>query len=912
MEEISGLLRMSLAAESSRLSTHWLLWVVHAAESGYGYTGDEYWRSFEKQTSGWQFTDRYRITQWFSKFRETYHGVTPSGPWASQFRIIAWPVTHAILPRYLQGQFARALYDLRFHLSSIDTTDPATIGRRLAANAHHTTSRFEEFLQQEELTGRIVLGLFDEAPSEGEEPIYPPTLKRIVDDLERVRQARDWLKEARRVVRDRFKGVSKRVGGCAASPLRSTASMAAPTSIRPSLFLRHIGSAEWTLGIEVSGFRGVAMLSPDMRTFLRSTRCRLNGAPDTKPAGWLLFGPGKALLRAWPNPERPLIAFEKCHAVIDNLLEEKCRLTEGPTWLFRIAPDGIAREIKGRIVRPGFSYIVLTTGALPDDRDNIGACSVRCSDVKAFRISIPEEVSAEETTWLDKLGLQVARTIRLWPAGLVARGWDGEGHTEWLTTESPCFGIVHDHPVDAYLIRLDHGEPRTIEAGPVGSPVFVRLPPLPRGTYSLEVKARRSRVIASVVKSPPAEGLVELLVREPDPWHPGTVSHSGMVVTVDPYDASLDEFWSNSTQLSVFGPPSHGVTCRVSLEAPDGTKLLSECVNGLLDLPVAPQSWQEKLGQFVQRDRCTWRYLEAAAGKLTINGGELGKYSIHFERETAPVRWVLRRNHKRILVRLVDDSDLEEGDHVIECYALERPLSAVALHPSEARSEVAVDVPGALYLARREQYQDAIVISTGPVSGGLRELGVKSSYEEIRTGLVPLARAIAVLELWRQARLAGFLPGIRREKIVEGIRQAVYEKLGGANWARAESAYLHDPASTQALEKLKRGVSKYGGFAAALHSDYETANKDAAKGAARFAEHAMCFKVSPDRKLSEFALRLAGAPAGLPGVYGDELARLLEQIGRRPMLWRGARFLALLCANERRRGSGRALPEWTW
>jgi hypothetical protein len=31
----------------------------------------------------------------------------------------------------------------------------------------------------------------------------------------------------------------------------------------------------------------------------------------------------------------------------------------------------------------------------------------------------------------------------------VARAWDGEGHTEWLTTESPCFGIVHDHPSPA-------------------------------------------------------------------------------------------------------------------------------------------------------------------------------------------------------------------------------------------------------------------------------------------------------------------------------------------------------------------------------------------------------------------------------------------------------------------------------
>jgi hypothetical protein len=909
--EVSALLRARLAA-GSRLSAYWLLWAIHAAESGYGYTGDEYWRSFEEQTPGWQFRDRYRVAQWFSKFRDTYHGVTPSGPWAGHFRIIAWPITHAILPRDLQRQFARVLYDLRFHLANIDTADPATIGRLLAANAHHVTTRFEKFLQQEELTGRIVLALFDETPSEGEEPIYPPTLKRIIDDLERVRQAREWLKEARRVARDRFRGVASRASGRPVQASRSTPGVAASPSIRPSLFLRHVGSDEWSLGAEVPGFRGVAMLRPDIHAFLRRTRCRVNGASDPKPAGWLLSGPRKALLSSWPNPERPLIAFERTHAIVDDLLQAECRLTEGPTWLFRIAPDGTAREITGRIVRPGFDYIVLTTGALPDERDGVRACSVRCSGVKAFRISVPGEVSAEEMAWLDGHGLQVARTVRLWPAGLVARGWDGEGHTEWLTTESPCFGIVHDHPVDGYVVRLDHGEPQAIEAGAEGTPIFVRLPPLPRGTYSLEVKARRSKAIASVVKSPPAEGLVELRVRDPEPWRPGTVSHSGMVVGVDPYDADLEAFWSNSVRFSVLGPPSHRASFSVSLEAPDGTELLSERVDGPLDLPVRPESWQRQFGEFVQREKCAWRYIEASAGTLTINGGELGKYSRRFEREIAPVRWVLRRDNKRIVVRLVDESDREEGEQAAEYYSLERPLSAVALDPSNARSGVAVVAPGALFLARRDEYQDAIVVSTGRASGGLRGLGVSPSCEEIWAAAVPLARAIELFELWRRARLAGFLPDIRRGQIVEGILKAIYGRVGGPHWARAETEYLNDPTSARALETLKRGVFKHGGFAAVLRRDYEIVNKDAAEGAAWFGERAVRFGITTDRNLSEFALRLAGSPAGLPDIYGGELDGLVKQLVAESTLLRGARFVALLCANEGRQGSGRALPEWTW
>ncbi|HEX2255742.1 MAG TPA: hypothetical protein VHG92_03400, partial [Afifellaceae bacterium] len=158
LDDIAAALRLRLKAQLP-LRNHWLLWVIYSAERGYGYTGDEYWRSFEEQTPGWEFQHRDRIKLWFRKFQRSYRGVVPSGPWAEHFRIIAWPITHAILPRYLQRQFARALYDLRFRIASLGTDDPRTIGRLVAANAHYATARFQEFLQQEELAGRIVLGL---------------------------------------------------------------------------------------------------------------------------------------------------------------------------------------------------------------------------------------------------------------------------------------------------------------------------------------------------------------------------------------------------------------------------------------------------------------------------------------------------------------------------------------------------------------------------------------------------------------------------------------------------------------------------------------------------------------------------------------------------------------------------------
>ena len=161
--------------------------------------------------------------------------------------------------------------------------------------------------------------------------------------------------------------------------------------------------------------------------------------------------------------------------------------------------------------------------------------------------------------------LQIARTVRVWPAGLPGRGWNGEGRSEWLTTEAPCFGMVHDHPVDGYVLRLDGETEIDIEAGECGDPVFVRLPRLPAGKHILTVKAKRSAALDQVVSTPAAEGHVELRVRELEPWIPGVASHCGLIANLDPHDADLETFWRNEVNLSVMGPASRSVTARIRL-----------------------------------------------------------------------------------------------------------------------------------------------------------------------------------------------------------------------------------------------------------------------------------------------------------------------------------------------------------
>ena len=553
LKRINDLLRARLRARLP-LAPHWLLWVVYASEAGYGYTGDEYWPSFEKQTPNWQFHDRPKIKTWFARFQESYGGVEPTGPWAEHFSIIAWPITHALLPRYLQRQFAKLLYDLRFRLASGSSFDTGLIGRLLAGHAFHAPTRFQQFLQQEELTGQIVVALLRRETAGATELIHTPTLKRIVADLEQVRSSREWLKETRSVVSDRFTGIGRGTGRISPGTRTGTDGPvlgdASRFVIRPDLFLRHTRAGNWSVLLQLKSLRPVAAESAELRLFLDGTRCRLNGASDWKPTGWLLSGDRKGALQRWPDGGTPLVQFERSNPLMDHLLESEFRLAPGPVWLFRIGIDGVAHHIASRTVRPAHDYIVVTAGLIPQELQGSSPCTLDCIGVRGLRLAVPARVSTEATARFSELGLDVARTVQVWPAGLPGRGWDGEGCTEWLTTESPCFGIASDHPVDALSFRLN-GEPEQIlPTNPRGGATFVRLPPLSAGIHMLTVEAHRSLDLDQTVSTPPAKGFVRLAVREPEPWIPGVASHAGL--TRISHQGGIDLSFLPPTELYIF------------------------------------------------------------------------------------------------------------------------------------------------------------------------------------------------------------------------------------------------------------------------------------------------------------------------------------------------------------------------
>ena len=871
-------------------SPHWLLWVVYATEAGYGYKGDEYWPSFREQTPNWEHQDNPKVKSWFRKFQKSFNGVEPSGPWAEQFRIIAWPITNALLPRYLQDQFARLLYDLRFRLASTSLYT-GSIGQLLAAHASHASTRFQAFLEQEELTGQIVAALLQQESVEDDQLIHRATLDRVVSDLEDVRASRKWLKETRRVVSDRFKGIGR---GTYRPPspttTGSTDEPATPDTsrfaIRPDLYLRSTGAEKWSALVSFKSLRPIAAESNELRVFLDRTRCRLNGSDDWKPTGWLLSGNRQGALKRWPDEHVPLIHFEQANPLMALILQSDFRLTQGPVWLFRIGSDGIARHIHSPTVRPDKDYLVVSVGDLPSDMPGLTQCVLDCQGVRAGRLAVPSQVSAEVTQRFRELGIEVARTIRVWPAGLPGRGWDGDGSTEWLTTESPCFGVAPDHPLGSLSFRLDDGSEEVVATEASGEPTFVRLPPLSAGHHLLTVEAHRSPDLEHAVTTPPAKGFAKLAVREPEPWTPGVASHPGLIVTCDPFDASLDDLWRNELDLSVAGPEGFAVRARLTLHAADGRMVLSETVNDSMDIPIIPEAWHRTFDRFLNDRTRAWKYLEAASCTLEINGDSLGICTLRFDHDPSPLRWALARRQQRTFVHLVDDTGLHNSAPDAQFFSMDHPLVGITLDVETARSEQAVPSPGGLYRAAHAQFNDAAVVSVPPA--GLQGLGVAPAVQ-VGSGTAAIQQAVGLLRLWYSARHAGFLVNVRRAQVTRCIFDAIFKSICGENWQRADLAFVQQPTSANTLQALIDLVDRRTPFGHRL-AQHRDDGEDAV--AAVFADEAGRLHVSQDRYLCHFALQFANRQRGV--LADPQLDDGIEQLVNNPVLLRGARLATLL------------------
>jgi hypothetical protein len=510
------------------LAEHAFPWIVYAAEIGYGYSGDEYWQTFEERTPGWTVRgDRYWIRDCYRMFKTKYGGAQPSGAWAERFSIICWPITHAILPRDLQRQLARILYELRHFFSAELFESPAKLGEFIAARSWNGTSRFQNLAQETHLVGQIAAALLLEGQLGTGSLIHPAALQRIGTDLDRERRAREWLRGARRFAHERARIRGLALGGGAASPTlrrpnEGRAEVAA-LGIEPRLVLRPMVSDAscWDLSLEIPDLSPLLFRFPKTHDVLTGSRCVVAGASGRPLArSRCLHGAQRVTLSRWPREDEVLLQFEKKDPQLEYLLRAECLLRPGPRRLFRIASDGLAYESRSLLVRPGERYVLVTTTGPIAASDHVRPVELECEGVHGALLALPAALTGDWEEALRCLGLGQARTVEVWPAGLGAVVWDGEGHGEWLASERPCLAIRTDHPVAALLVSMGPDPDLALELTSVksGEPIFVQLPQLPVGLHTVRVCTRSNR---SAEVEPLGDLDVVMRIREARPWEAG-------------------------------------------------------------------------------------------------------------------------------------------------------------------------------------------------------------------------------------------------------------------------------------------------------------------------------------------------------------------------------------------------------
>ena len=943
--EVSGLEEAVRAHIASRAPSrdHWLVWVVYSAELGYRYAGDEYWQTFEQETPGWVVNgDRYRIRDFYRRFEREFGGAVPSGPWAAHFSIICWPITHAILPKDLQVQLARTLYESRYLFSEDVLGSPERLGNLLAARSWNTSSRFQNLAEDRRLLGQIAAALLTQGRVGSDELIYPATLQRISEDLDRERQAREWLRRARRSADERVQvrglgaisGLSLPSG---ISQVDEARAAVVQLGVEPRLVLRPRDASErsWDIFLEVPSLSHLLLRFPQTREILTGSRCVVAGSQGRPLArGRLVYGAQRIRLVRWPNPDEVLLQFDRRDPQLDFLLRTECLLRPGSTWLLRIASDGLAYERRGLRVRPGERYVILSTDGPIDGGGHVTPIEIVCEGVYAAILDLPKSLKEEWQRSIQNLGLGQARGIEVWPSGLSAMAWDGEGHGEWLASEQPCLAILADHPLESLRVSIDSSplhvfELSTLEAGEL---LFLELPLLPIGMHRLRFSAS-SNLAGEIEALDDQEATIRILEDRPQT---STIDYRGPVsVQIDPPHPTMEQLWDGEVEVLLQGPQNREVTCRVSLLDRNGGGAILAKKLPPVRLPVSPDDWKDHFDQrFREREDVQEAYDRANVCVLAFDVDELGSFVLRCERPFTPLRWALRREGSEYMAHLYDDSGHTERPTISRA-TFKTPCSEERV-PFEA--EIRVPNHGGMYIARTRNHTAAIVVPpVFPQGFGLAALGLTPEIERRVRSTDSAMRIVEIAGLWSNARLPGkLLAVVRRQQVMTALASELVRLVCGDNWARAEEEADRTRRDGRVLEALSQTISRNpaeAGAGPALIRDAEImVHHDCSRRVDLFASLAARNRLLPGGAqrtatnqpestgsgtplwLAELSLRLASDPGNVETWAGPDLRTGLNRLMESPSLFRAARVAVLATQPFITSGvqSGDLYAGWRW
>lgn len=858
----------------------WLPFVVYAAESGYEYVGDEYWHTFEQSTPGWRDEHRSWIKIWFQRFAESYGGAVPTGAFAEFFKIIAWPITNAVLPVYLQQQLAKLLFEFSGALTSELLDNPAALGTRLARRASNYTERFRIFCENTTLVGQVAAALLS-GENEPTPYLLPSTLNRIVEGLSEERQARHWLKSAR-LSASRVRGVRREGEGKATS---AGIPKDLPRATDPRLFLRFDGT--WNAFATLPDLTALGMGLPGLYNQLRASRATVSGCAGPVMPSTLLYAGQEVQFGKWPRVDQPFLQLARADENTNHILADQCAITRGPWWLFRRQGAGLAVEVKGKFVRPGHSYVLVgAAGVTPPAVPWSAEVAIAVEDVRAYALSVPEQLSEVEEAALLGSGIAVVSNVAIRPVGVVAAAWDGEGEAEWLAGESATIGIRSDllpkrcRIVAGGLVYFLDWTPGEVE-------LLFCLESLPVATHELEV------TLLGDGDRQLANGSLVVTIRDPQVRPEGASAGEGIRMLPTPARPTLSELWDERAIVTIDGPVGTDAELQVKLRDGAGNEVAK--LRRSVRLPVDEASWKVIAKAIRADQRFGDSYDEAESCVVTVARDSVGFATLTCERGFQPLRWRFRRSHDGLVVAsLVDRTD--GGNTMVDFFDVEAPLTAIHM---DARESFDVPPRGGLAVATAGDATAAAVLPTNP-NAVLRLPPAHPLITSPKRSAREILRLAAGHQTWLGADLpADAFANYEQQLVGDAIARSIGTLIGGGHWAALERKLANAREAADHLDSMQDGVGiaqEHKALASTIaYRLYKWLNpEDLLLGFHQVITPSLASCGITDKPATaRFLLMLAGRPGYITEWEPSEATFLLDRVLLSPVLYRAARFAVL-------------------
>lgn len=865
--ELARVLRESLKREGRPNLDYSIGWVVLAAECGYGFGGSEFWPTLEQRIPEWSWLgDRHALRSAFGRFVNDFGGRKPTGRWASHFCLIAWPITHAILPRDLQRHLCEAIYEARYQLWGMRGLDLPGLGKIIARAAPIHGTRFDDFIHDHALVGAIAHRLLVD-DSDTRAYFFEKTFQRILNDLHTTAATQEWLGEASHIY---SRGVSVSV------PRASTASISNGTRTRvPSLVpdLQLVGSDKggWSPRLVPPSLADWTQHYPDVVRELDTLKFRVDGVNDRAfPAQALLAArPAPVTLDVFPRLDTPLIEFVPQHPGLSAAFDADCRIKDRSVLAFRQPCDVAYLVAKGELL-PGESYIFATR----NDTWAIGE-SLSCSDPtwRLWRWEVSNSLDSSISPLLQASGLSIRRTTRLRPWGLVPRRWDYGTDGEWLITEPIVFVIERDHIFDAISVSVDGSTPKILECDGMDDPTIV-LDDLRAGNYPLTVatfERRTTRTGTEWIELGRCEVL--LRVRTPVAWSPGRVAVDALRIDCNPSRPSLAQLLKEEVVVTIDGLATAPV--EVNLICADGSGKAATPPEVLIRqrAPIRAEAWLAGLTALQRRVDPSRILMGAQRAYLRVFCEPLGEQRIALSLVSSPVRWVLRGES----VRLICDGNKEPE---IVHASFEEPSKTQLV--DRVRCQRGFDAAASgLFVAQEEAFMRGVIVGQ-PTGNGFASLRAPVRVGDLRqTSVLTLVTAY---RRWESAVATTTFARLNQDNVIKLIHQELLSRYVSGVWKQLEQKRL--------WSNLEEEVDRPG----AIHSFGYTLGKQRGQRLTQdalqafFVQASLDYKVTPDHALIDAAWNLAAQPRALADDWdGPPLADTVVFT----RLLRGARLLCL-------------------